>query len=345
MRCAADAAGKEDRMNLVTGATGLLGSHIAERLVQAGQPVRALVRAGSDTSFLDSLRVEKIVANLANPSTLAAACQGVEVVYHAAARVGDWGPWSEFQRDTIEATKNMAEAAQKAGVRRFLHISSISAYGHPNGKNLVLDETAPLGTNLHRWSYYSIAKVEAEKLLWQMHRQQGLGLTVIRPSWIYGPRDRTSIARLHRMFTTGRIKILGSGNNRLNTVYAGNVADACLLAAQKEAAIGQAYNCSNDGEITQKEYMDKFAAAFGCRPPARKVPYWLAYSVGFDCECIGRLLRLKKPPFITRYSVWLMGRDVFFSTEKARRQLGWQSRIGYDEGIPLTAKWYLKRLA
>ena len=85
-------------MNLVTGATGLLGSHIAERLVQAGQPVRVLVRATSDTSILDRLGVEKIVADLANPASLAAACQGVKVVYHAAARVGDWGPWAEFQR-------------------------------------------------------------------------------------------------------------------------------------------------------------------------------------------------------------------------------------------------------
>jgi nucleoside-diphosphate-sugar epimerase len=146
------------------------------------------------------------------------------------------------------------------------------------------------------------------------------------------------------MFTTGKIKILGSGQNRLNTVYAGNVADACLLAAKKDIAIGQAYNCSNDGEITQKQYMDKFAAAFGCKPPTRHVPYWLAYSAGFDCECIGRLLRLKKPPFITRYSVWLMGRDVFFSAEKARKQLGWQSRVSYDEGIQMTAQWYLNQL-
>ncbi len=332
-------------MNLVTGATGLLGSHIAEHLVQAGQPVRVLVRATSDTSFLDRLGVEKVVADLADPASLAKACQGIEVVYHAAARVGDWGPWHEFQRDTIDATANLAQAVQKAGVRRFVHISSISAYGHPNGKNLVMDETAELGMNLHRWSYYTTAKVEAEKRLWQMHREQGLPLTVIRPSWIYGVRDRTSIARLHRMFTTGKIKILGNGQNRLNTVYAGNVADACLLAAKKDVAIGQAYNCSNDGEITQKEYMDKFAAAFGCQPPTRKVPYWLAYSVGFDCECIGRLLRLKKPPFVTRYSVWLMGRDVFFSAEKARKQLGWQSRIGYDEGIQMTAEWYLRQLA
>ena len=177
-----------------------------------------------------------------------------------------------------------------------------------------------------------------------MHQDEKFPLTVIRPSWIYGPRDRTSIARLHRMITTGKIKILGPGNNRLNTIYAGNIADACLLAAHNDDALGQAYNISNDGEITQLQYLSKLAQAFDAPQPKRHVPYWLAYSLGFDLECLGRLLHRKKPPFITRYSVWLMGRDVFFSAEKARQQLNWQSRVTYDQGIQLTAQWYLNQL-
>jgi len=329
-------------MNLVTGATGLLGSHIAEKLIGAGKPVRVLVRSSSDTSFLDTLGVEKIVGDLTDAASCESACQGVEVVYHAAAKVGDWGPWEEFQRHTIDATANLARAAQKSNVKRFVHISSISAFGNPNGKDLVIDETAPLGQNMHRWSYYSRAKVEVERALWGRYEQEQFPLTVIRPSWLYGVRDRTSIARLHRIITTGKIKILGSGENRLNTVYAGNVADACLLAAEKEAAVGQAYNCGNDGLITQREYLGKWAEAFGCPAPRKKVPYWLAYSLAFDCEVIGRLLHLKKPPFITRYSVWLMGRRVYFPADKAREQLGWESKVSYEEGIKKTAQWYLQ---
>lgn len=331
-------------MNLVTGATGFLGSYITERLIQDGQKVRALVRPTSDTTFLDSLGVEKVVGDLTDPDSLQQACQGVNVVYHAAAQVGDWGLWSEFQKHTIDATNNIACAAQAAGVSRFVHISSISAYGNPNGKNLVLDETAPLGENMHRWSYYTISKVAAEKKLWKMHREEGFPLTIIRPSWIYGPRDRTSIARLHRMISTGRIKILGPGDNRLNTVFAGNIADACLLAAASDKALGQAYNCSNDGVITQKQFLTLWAEAFGCPPPKRKVPYGLAVSAAFLCECIGRLFRFRNPPFITRYSVWLMGRLVYFPADKARRELGWKSRVSYEEGIKQAADWYLNQV-
>ena len=331
-------------MNLVTGATGLLGSHITEQLRKAGRDVRVLVRPTSDTTFLDTLGVEKVVGDLTDLADCESACRGVDVVYHAAAKVGDWGPWNQFQLHTIDATANLAQAARKQGVRRFIHISSISAYGHPNGRNMVMDETAPLGVNVHRWSYYTIAKVAVEQALWKLHAEYGFPLTVIRPSWLYGPRDRLSIARLHRMISTGRIKILGRGDNRLNVVYAGNVADACLLAADKDIALGNAYNCSNDGTIIQQEYLGKWAAAFGCSPPRRHVPYALAYSLGMECEIIGRLLRFKKPPFVTRYSVWLMGRDVFFSTDKAQQQLGWQRRVSYDQGIKLTAKWYLENL-
>ena len=331
-------------MNLVTGATGFLGSYIAQKLIKEKRPVRALVRKSSDTSFLDTLGVEKFVGDLSDPASCQAACEGVETIYHAAAKVGDWGPWDQFQKHTIDATTNLAQAAQNAKIHRFLHISSISAYGHPNGKNLVLDETAPLGVNVHRWSYYTIAKVAVEKMLWQMHQQHDFPLTVIRPSWIYGPRDRTSIARLHRIISSGKIKILGKGDNRLNTIFAGNIADACLLAADKDIALGQAYNISNDGPIAQKKYLTKFAQAFGCPPPKRHVPVWVASSLAFELEVIARLIRSKKPPFITRYSVWLMGRDVFFSTEKAQQQLGWKSAVPYEQGIQQTAQWYLNLL-
>ncbi len=120
-------------MNLVTGATGLLGSHICEQLIKRGRNVRALARKGSDVAFLRSLGVEIVLGDVTDQCTLAAAMAGVENVYHAAARVGDWGKWPEFVAITIDGTANMLAAAKHARVRRFLHISSISAYGHPDG--------------------------------------------------------------------------------------------------------------------------------------------------------------------------------------------------------------------
>lgn len=326
-------------MNLITGATGLLGSHVVEQLRLRNRPVRVLVRPGSDTSWLQTQGVEFVEGDICDPASLSRACKDVSVIYHAAARVGDWGPWEEFEHITIHGTRNLAEAAAAAGCTRFVHFSSISTYGHPDGEGLVLDETAPLGSNLHKWSYYSRAKVEAEHLLWAMHEAGRLRLTVIRPSWLYGPRDRATIFRLARILREGKCKILGDGENRLNVVYAGNVAEGAILAADSPQAIGQAYNCCNDGDMKQKEWMNILARALGAPPVTKHVPYKVAYNVAFLLEIIGHLFHLKKPPMVTRYAVWLMGRRCYFSAEKARQQLGWKSTISYAEGVKQTVAW------
>jgi len=327
-------------MNLVTGATGLLGSHIVEQLIKRKMPVRALVRRGSDTSWLREQACELAEGDIVDPDSLDGACQGANCIYHSAARVGDWGPWEDFVRVTIEGTRNVVEAAVRAGVERFIHISSISVYGHPDGEGMVLDESAPLGVNLHKWSYYSRAKVEAEKIIWDAHRSGKLKVTVIRPSWLYGPRDRTTMARLSNLIRTGKAKLLGSGENRLNVVYAGNVAEAAVKAAGAEQAVGEAYNCSNDGIMTQKQYFNMVAKELGAPPVTKTVPYKVAQKAALVLECLGHLFKLKNPPMITRYSVWLMGRRCFFSEAKARRELDWQPTVSYEQGIPLTVRWF-----
>jgi len=164
-------------------------------------------------------------------------------------------------------------------------------------------------------------------------------VAVIRPAWIYGPRDRTTIARLHHIVSSGKAKILGRGDNRLNVVYAGNVAEAAIAAADTPEAGGEVFNCSNDGDITQQQYFDLLARACGAPPVQRHVPYRVAYTAGFVLECLGHLLRSKKPPFITRYAVWLMGRRCFFSADKARSELGWVSSVPYEDGVKRTMAW------
>jgi len=331
-----------DGINLITGGTGLLGSHLVEQLARRGRPVRALVRPGADTRFLRSQGAELVEGDLTDPPSLERACRGVGAVYHSAARVGDWGPWQDFQRVTIDGTGKLVDAAAACGVRRFLHISSISAYGHPDGAGLVLDETAPLGQSLHRWSYYSRAKVEAERIVWEAHRQGRIRATVIRPSWLYGPRDRATMGRLIDSIRTRQAKLLGRGDNRLNVVHAANVAEAAILAVDTEAAVGEAYNCSNDGVLTQEQYFNLVAAALGEPPVTRRVPYRVARFAALILECVGHAFRLRKPPLVTRYSVWLLGRKCFFDCTKARERLGWSSTISYEEGIPAAVADHLR---
>lgn len=324
----------------VTGATGLLGSHLAEQLVLAGERVRALVRPNSDTTYLKSIGVECLQGDIADPVILKTGLKDVDTVYHAAAKVGDWGKKEEFQQYTVQGTRNIADACLATGVRRLLHISSTSAYGHPPPTALAIDETWPLGDKFWVWDYYTKAKVDAERLLWEMYETKKLPLTIVRPSWLYGPRDRLSIRRTYESLKKKIVRIIGDGSNRMNTIYAGSVATCCMLAAKSDIALGQAYNATYDGKITQREWFDLWAETFELPKPTVFVAYKVAFNFGLIMESLYRLSGAKKPPYVTRYAAWLLGRPTFYVTGKAERDLGWKPLVTYPEGIRRAVEWY-----
>jgi 2-alkyl-3-oxoalkanoate reductase len=331
--------------DLVTGASGMLGSHIADRLLARGRRVRALVRPSSDTRFLEAIGVELVRGDLTDPEACRRAVRGVEVVYHAAAKVGDWGRWRQFQADCIEATRTIAGASAEGGVGRFLHVSSTSAYGHPHDRPEPIDENAAMGQNVWVWDSYTRSKVESERELGRVARAGGLPVTVIRPSWLYGERDRITTARLVTRLRSGKFPLIGRGDNPMSAVYAGTVAEAAILAANDPGSAGEAYNITNQGPITQAEFLNLFAEACDAPPVVRHVPYRLAYGAGFLLEAHGRLTGRVRPPLISRYATWLMGRYLDYSTAKARERLGWTPAPSYRESIARTVRWYLGREA
>lgn len=320
----------------------MLGSHIAARLVARGDQVRALVRSTSDTRFLGDLGVDLAVGNLADPASLRLAVQGIDTVYHCAAKVGDWGKWREFQTDCLDATRNLALAALDAEVRRFLHISSTSAYGHPTEGGPPVDETAPLGQNFWPvWDDYTRSKVESERILWDLAHDRNLPLTIIRPSWLYGERDRITLKRLVTRLRANKFPLIGPGDNPLSAVYAGNVADAALLAADDPGSVGEAYNITHQGQLTQREFLTLLAQAAGARPPVKSVSYPLVFAVALGFEAVGKLRNQTRPPLITRYATWLMGRRVSYSTLKAETKLGWRPAVGNEQSIQRSVDWFL----
>ncbi len=329
------------RRVLVTGATGLLGSHLVERLAARGDRVRALVRPTSLTGFLDDHGVEVVRGDLTDPAACDRALDGVDVVYHCAAKVGDWGSWSEFQVGCIDATRTLAEAAVRARVDRFVHVSSTSAYGHPRDRKEPIAEDHPLGENIWLLDYYTRSKVDCERLLWGLAETVGLPLTVIRPSWIFGERDRTTMPRLIQEFRWNRVSIVGKGDNPLSAVYAGVVADAAILAADDPGSVGEAYNVTSHAAITQRQFLDLLADALDAPRVTWRYPFPYAFYGGFALELRERLRRSKQPPQVTRYGVWLLGRRLSYSTEKARKKLGWTPALSYQASIGRTAAWFL----
>jgi nucleoside-diphosphate-sugar epimerase len=300
------------------------------------------VRPGSRTGFLEGLDVEIRSGDLTEPGACDRAVDDVTQVFHCAAKVGDWGSWREFQVGCIDATRTLAEASARAGIDRFVHISSTSAYGHPPDQPTPIDETSELGQNVWVLDHYTRSKVECERLLWDMAAPGKLPLTVIRPSWLFGERDRTTIPRLIQEFRWHRVSIVGKGDNPLSAVYAGVVADAAILAANDPGSVGEAYNITSHRRITQREFLDMLADALGAPRVTWHYPFWYAFYGGFSLEIRERLLRARKPPRVTRYGAWLLGRHLEYSTEKARTRLGWAPAMTYEESFERTIRWFME---
>jgi nucleoside-diphosphate-sugar epimerase len=319
----------------ITGASGFLGSHIAEQLMARDMHVRALVRKTSDTSLLESLGIEQIVGDLNDPESLKPFCTGADVVYHCAAHLSDWGPWSDFVRGTIETTQNVAESCATHSVSRLVHVSSVAAYGHPQRRMERITEATPLGNNLWLWDYYAKSKMEAERWVKRLGRRA----VIIRPTWTYGPRDRSVMPRLEQALRSGRLRRIGTGETQLNLVHVADVAAGAILAGESPAAAGEVFNLCSDGEITQRELFN--ALADGLRLPRvrRQIPPPLAYAFGFASEVMGKILGRVDRPTVTRHSISLISRPASFCSEKARHQLGWRPEVDIYDGLAGTIQW------
>ncbi len=326
----------EPKRFLITGATGLLGSHLVEQLREAGKPVRAMVRPGSDSRFLRELGAEVVEGDLHDPASVHKAAEKVQTVIHAAAKVSDWGPWKEFEKEAVTSTRNVTEACRAQGVDRLLHVSSVSVYGHPKvGPTEGITESAPVGQGFWMWDYYPRAKLIAENLAREFPRT-----IVVRPSWIYGPRDRVTIPRVIPALLERRVPILGDGKNYLNIIYAGDVARGIVLAAENPNSVGETYNLCSVGEVTQLDMVNALTDALGLPRVTRHVPYFLALRFAWVQEAMAKLLGRAKPPRITRRAIYLIGRPTQYRIDKAVQQLGWKPEVGIQEGVQRTLAWF-----
>ncbi|MCI0703099.1 MAG: NAD-dependent epimerase/dehydratase family protein, partial [Planctomycetia bacterium] len=165
---------------LLTGATGFVGSHVAEALVRRGDTVRTLARSGSDTAFIESLGVSVVRGDLTDAEAIKRAVEGCDVVVHCAAKVGDWGPVDEYRKVNVEGLRNLFDAILDKPLHRFIHVSTLGVYAarHHHGT----DETEPLPND--HIDGYTQSKVEAERLALQYHRKQQVPVTILRPGFV-----------------------------------------------------------------------------------------------------------------------------------------------------------------
>ena len=322
---------------LITGATGLVGSHVAERARQLGIRVRALARAGSDTRLLDQLGVERADGELTDPESLQKAVAGATIVVHCAAKVGDWGPVDEYRAVNVRGTEHLLNAAESSGtLRRFIYLSSLGVYEGRDHHGT--DESVQPSTT--GMDGYTLTKVEAEQLTLRHVREKNLPATLIRPGFIYGPRDRTVLPRLLERLKSGQVKYFGTGEQIMNNTFVLNLVDSIFGALDNPKTIGQIYNVTDGVCVSKRDFISTVATEAGYAVPQAAVPLGVAKFLTKVSEKVYRFLGKKEAPLLSNARFKFLGLNLDFSIAKARRDLPYNPRYTFQEGMKQTIAWF-----
>lgn len=329
---------------LVTGGSGLVGSHVIDALRSRGTPVRALVRAPS-RPMVEALGAETVIGDITDPGAWRRAAAGVGAIVHAAALVAQPVAFATFEAVNVGGTRLAIAAARAAGAR-LVHISSVAVYGRGaayaaarGGEGRRITEDSPLGA-IEPHDFYARAKRLAEAALWEETGRGGLWAVAIRPNVIYGERDRLFSPKVLRVVRLGVVPQIGAGTNRLSCVYGGNVAAAVVAALEADVPTGRAYNVTNDGDLTQREFLDAFAAALG--RPLRRVPVPIG-AAALGANLLAALHRLRRPDAYVGIGdaavKFLAGENPFLS-DRAHAELRWRPAVEPREAIRRTVRWF-----
>lgn len=322
---------------LITGASGLVGSHVAERARRDGWRVRALVRSEAGLDFLRDAGVEFARGDLSDAASLTAAATGATVIVHCAAKVGDWGPIDDYREINVRGLAALLRAAEQSGtLKRFVHISSLGVY--PARDHYGTDEsTPPSSTGIDG---YTLTKVEAEQLVLDHVTRFQLPAVVLRPGFIYGPRDRTVLPRLLERLRTGQFAYLGPPDKMMNNTFVGNLAQVVFLAISCDDAVGRVYNIADGRLVTKKEFMETITRAAGYATPTTVVPLPMAKFLAWFLEGLYRLLGKQEAPLLSSARIKFLGLNLDYCIDRARRELNYQPRFDFAEAMPLTVEWF-----
>ena len=318
----------------------MLGSHIAERLLEAGHQVVALQRPTSNTGLLKEMGCSVAEGDIRDDSdALATHMEGCRWVVHCAAVVYSGTEWPSVRAVNVDGTRNVLGGAARAGVEHAVHISSVSVYGQITSET---DEIRPLDGPLRPRDLYARSKRMAEEVAMELHESGRLSVTLVRPSVVYGERDRLFTPRLVRLLRLPVVPVLGSGDNTVPVVYAGNVSAGVESALSGKGA-GQAFNLSEDHALTQQELLTGLARGLGRTPRFVHLPAGLIRGVAR----LGDAVRLPVPGAeglaLSRVARIAL-RDNPYRSARARDILGWRPPHRHAEALRRTGEWLSGRL-
>src|SRR5437667_4403345 len=310
-------------------------------LLERGDEVRAMVRPVEGASRLRKLDgVEVVLGDLVDRESLKRAVQGIQCVYNVAAKTGPWGLEKDYNAVNVWGVGDLLSASMAVGVQRVVHTSSITVYGHQ--LKGIITEDHPFHAEDNP---YSRTKIAGEKMVADFVKERGAPVVIVRPAWIYGPRDTASFGRFVAMVESGKGFLISSGKSIVPIVYVRDVAQGLIKAGDSgDEAIGKAYTIADDRRVTQAEYLNTIADFLEVPPVSRKIPYFTLLAAARGAELMWQAMGRRKsaPPPVTTYGVTLLGRNQEFSIEKAQRELGYKPEYDVIRGVCEGVNWYLR---
>jgi nucleoside-diphosphate-sugar epimerase len=323
----------------LTGATGLVGRHTLAALRARGDDVLALARTDAAATTLRSCGADVLRGDVTDPAALERGVGQADATVHTAAVVLSRGGWESHRALNVVPTEAVARACARAGAR-LVHLSSVAVYGrrttYDGGPGSVA-ESFGLDAPLFPGDHYARSKREAEQALWRVVDATGLRAVALRPCVIYGEWDRHLSPRVARALRLGIAPLIGSGTNPLAVVYAGNVAAAVLRALDRPDA-GGPFNVANDGGLTQREFVARFAAGLGVRVRFVRLPEGLSRGLAQALDGALHLLRPATPMTMLKTAVQFLAGANPYDSSRARSQLGWAPVVTAEDGVERTAR-------
>ena len=320
---------------LVTGGTGFIGGHLVKALVGSGRDVRCLVRETSNTKPLEELGVDLVYGDILDKDSLKDALNGVNIVYHLAGEVFSKRS-DDFFKINVNGTRNLLEVCLHEKIQKFIYFSSIAAVGPNPHRDIILNEESPCNPI----SPYGKSKHEAEEILLRYVKEYDLPGIIIRLPIVYGPgiSPLSRVSVMLKMVLSGKVRMIGDGNNTICLCYIASLIQGVLMAEKKSKAKGDIYFFADPKPYTLNEIIQKIAQKEGMELSQRHIPIWLASKVVRMATVLGRVFNFSLPfhPNIVKEAThnWVN------SISKAKEELGYSSKGELKDGFGVTIDWF-----
>jgi nucleoside-diphosphate-sugar epimerase len=303
---------------LVTGAAGFIGSNLVKRLEKEKYQVKALIHVKHPEIVVNN--VEYVHGDITNKSFVLTLIKDIDVVFHCASIVKDFGPKNRFYQVNLEGTKNLVEASEKHGVKQFIFLSHL------------------MYESKKRRNHYSKTKLLAEQYIKEKNRKYNFPFVIIRPGNVYGPGDTTWVLRPLHSIKKHRIALINGGKGIFLHTYIDNLIDALIAVLHEPKAIGQTIEITDgDNSITWGNYLNDLSSIVTDSPIKKDISKKNALLISNVMLLLHKIFRFE--PWITPTSVEILTNQQKIFIKKAKDILGYKPRIGYLEGMKRIKKW------